>query len=232
MAIKYKKHYFEEKCMCYNFSFLQFYNDFNFKSKIKVLGQSASTEEIRSSSNTMIINYWSSAGHRGFKLRYTAQAPARKFQKPLLIVIYPSCIIMQYKRKYIFPIVIDFYITIIKNIRRNIYNLLIFLNNVLPAACGGNLRQLEGNITGPTSLPFNQTSYACYWILEPPESMVGSISDNRLTLTIKVTGYLGRSENRAGIIRKNCIRPQFIELQGKIKNTIQFLNLIHFSLYL
>ncbi|EFN66210.1 Cubilin [Camponotus floridanus] len=135
---------------------LSFYNDFSFKSKIKVLGQSASTEEIRSSSNTMIVNYWSSAGHRGFKLRYTAQAPA---------------------------------------------------------PCGGNLRQLEGNITGPTSLPFNQTSYVCYWILEPPESMVGSIYDNRLTLTIKVTGYLGRSENRLGIIRKRCIFPQFIELQ-------------------
>lgn len=100
------------------------------------------------------------------------------------------------------------------------YNLLIFFNNVLPAACGGNLRQLEGNITGPTSLPFNQSSYACYWILEPPESMVGSTYDNRLTLTIKVTGYLGRFDNRASIIRKNCILPQFIELQGKIKNII------------
>lgn len=88
---------------------------------------------------------------------------------------------------------------------------------MLPAACGGNLRQLEGNITGPTSLPFNQSSYVCNWILEPPENMVGPIYDNRLTLTIKVTGYLGRFENRPGIIRKNCIVPQFIKLQGKIK---------------
>ncbi|XP_050461753.1 cubilin-like [Cataglyphis hispanica] len=135
---------------------LSFYNDFNFRSKIKTLGQSASTEEIRSSSNIMIINYWSSAGHRGFKLRYTAQAPA---------------------------------------------------------PCGGNLRQLEGNITGPTSLPFNQTSYVCYWTLEPPENMIGSIYDNRTTLTIKVTGYLGRSENHANIVRRNCIYNQFIELQ-------------------
>ncbi|XP_014475365.1 PREDICTED: cubilin [Dinoponera quadriceps] len=56
---------------------LSFYNDFRFKSKIKTLGRvsQASTEEIKSSSNTMIIGYWSSSGHRGFKLRYTAQAP-------------------------------------------------------------------------------------------------------------------------------------------------------------
>lgn len=96
--------------MCYNFSLLQFYNDFGFKSKIKILGQSASsTEEIRSSSNTMIINYWSSAGHRGFKLQYMAQAPARKFQKPLLTIIYPSCIIItQCKRKCIFQLYLIF----------------------------------------------------------------------------------------------------------------------------
>ncbi|XP_029168402.1 cubilin-like [Nylanderia fulva] len=135
---------------------LSFYNDFGFNSKIIGLGQSAtSTEEIRSSSNTMIISYWSSTGHRGFKLRYTAQAPA---------------------------------------------------------PCGGHLRQLEGNITTPTSLPFNQTSFVCYWKLEPPENMIGSIYDNRMTLSIKIMGYLSRSDN-VSIIRRDCIYPIYVELE-------------------
>lgn len=115
-----------------------------------------------------------------------------------------------------FPIIFNFCMTIIKNIRRNIYDLLIFLDNAraLSVACGGILRQLEGNITGPTSLPFNQSSYVCFWTLEPPESMT-TIYDNRLTLTIKVVGYLGRSENRVNLIRENCIYPKYIELLGK-----------------
>jgi histidinol phosphatase-like PHP family hydrolase len=61
---------------------LQFYNDFHFRSKIKVLGQGAITEQsaVRSSTNTMSLGYWSSIGHRGLKLRYAAVAPARKLQ--------------------------------------------------------------------------------------------------------------------------------------------------------
>ncbi|XP_071569184.1 cubilin isoform X2 [Temnothorax nylanderi] len=136
---------------------LSFYNDFRFKSKIKVLGQGASImEEIRSSSNTMIIGYWSSAGHRGFKLRYTAEAPA---------------------------------------------------------PCGGTLREVQGNITGPTIPPFNQSSYACHWKLLPPENMISPVGDSRLTMTMKVTGLLGGPEWRASIIRRNCIYPQYIEVQ-------------------
>ncbi|XP_029048305.2 cubilin isoform X2 [Osmia bicornis bicornis] len=53
-----------------------FYNDFRFKSRIKVLRQNGTMELIRSSSNTMMISYSSSPGFRGFKLRYYAQAPA------------------------------------------------------------------------------------------------------------------------------------------------------------
>ncbi|TGZ53188.1 Cubilin [Temnothorax longispinosus] len=135
---------------------LSFYNDFRFKSKIKVLGQGAtSMEEIRSSSNTMIIGYWSSAGHRGFKLRYTAEAPA---------------------------------------------------------PCGGTLREVQGNITGPTIPPFNQSSYVCHWKLLPPENMISPVGDSRLTMTMKVIGLLGGPE-RSSIIRRNCIYPQYIEVQ-------------------
>ncbi|XP_012062648.1 PREDICTED: cubilin [Atta cephalotes] len=136
---------------------LTFYNDFRFKSRIRILGQGGTNiDEIRSSSNTMIISYWSSAGHRGFKLRYRAEAPA---------------------------------------------------------PCGGSLRTIEGNITGPTSPPFNQSSYVCNWKLEPPENMISSVGDTRLTLTIKVTGILGGSEH-SQIIRRSCIYPQYIEIHG------------------
>ncbi|KZC14141.1 Cubilin [Dufourea novaeangliae] len=55
---------------------LSFYNDFKFKSRIKVLNQNDTTQQIRSSSNTMMIGYSSSVGYRGFKLRYSAAAPA------------------------------------------------------------------------------------------------------------------------------------------------------------
>ncbi|CAK9795155.1 Cubn [Anthophora quadrimaculata] len=55
---------------------LMFYNDFRFRSRIKVLQQQMTTQQIRSSSNTMMIGYYSSPGYRGFKLRYHAQAPA------------------------------------------------------------------------------------------------------------------------------------------------------------
>ncbi|XP_039305004.1 cubilin isoform X2 [Solenopsis invicta] len=135
---------------------LTFFNDFRYRSKIKILGQGASIEEIRSSSNTMNIGYWSSAGHRGFKLRYTATAPA---------------------------------------------------------PCGRNLREIEGNITGPTKLPFNQSSYICHWKLEPPENMVASTDG--LTLSLKVTGILGGPSYRefSNHIRRQCIYPQYIELQ-------------------
>nr|XP_012218853.1 PREDICTED: cubilin-like [Linepithema humile] len=134
---------------------LSFYNDFRFKSKIKVLGQGASIEQIRSSTNTMSLGYWSSIGHRGFKLRYIA---------------------------------------------------------LPPAPCGASLRELEGNITGPTTLPFNQTSYVCNWKLEPPENMISLSNDTGLTLTIKVTGNLGGHESENNI-KRNCFFPQYIELE-------------------
>ncbi|EZA59389.1 Cubilin [Ooceraea biroi] len=145
---------------------LTFYNDYRFKSKIKVLGQGSTTQEIKSSSNTMLIAYWSSVGHRGFKLRYSAQ---------------------------------------------------------IPAPCGGNLREPAGNITGPRSLPFNESSYVCNWKLEPPESMIDLANNTGLTLTIKVSGFLGRTDNAAvqsyNLIHfrtyspRNCFIPQYIVLQ-------------------
>ncbi|XP_011637168.1 cubilin-like [Pogonomyrmex barbatus] len=132
---------------------LSFYNDFHYKSKIKVLGQGANTETIRSSSDTMLIGYWSSTGHRGFKLRYTAEAPA---------------------------------------------------------PCSGLVRQVEGNLTGPTNLPFNETSFVCHWRLQPPEYMISLINSSGLTLSVRVIGFLGGPEY--AIIRINCIYPQYIEI--------------------
>ncbi|XP_076655704.1 cubilin [Halictus rubicundus] len=57
-------------------SFLSFYNDFKFKSKIKSMTHNDTLRQIRSSSNTMTIGYFSSPGYRGFTSRYSASAPA------------------------------------------------------------------------------------------------------------------------------------------------------------
>jgi len=46
--------------------------------------------------------------------------------------------------------------------------------------------------------------------------MIASVADSRLTLTLKVTGFLGGPE-RMAFNRRNCIYPQYIEVQGKIK---------------
>jgi hypothetical protein len=73
---------------------------------------------------------------------------------------------------------------------------------------------VEGNITGPTTLPFNQTSYVCHWKLEPPENMISQFNGtDGLTLTLQVTGNLGGYDNEN--IRRNCFSSQYIELHGK-----------------
>lgn len=66
---------------------IQFYNDFNFRSTIKVLRPNSTTKRVTSSSNTMMIGSYTSSGYRGFKLHYFAEAPARTF------VEYPSNIL-------------------------------------------------------------------------------------------------------------------------------------------
>ncbi|KAK2582770.1 hypothetical protein KPH14_005035 [Odynerus spinipes] len=55
---------------------LSFYNDFQFKTRIRSVTKAMEVPSIRSSGNTMMIGYWASIGHRGFKLRYSAVAPA------------------------------------------------------------------------------------------------------------------------------------------------------------
>ncbi|XP_014605735.1 PREDICTED: cubilin-like [Polistes canadensis] len=55
---------------------LSFYNDFRMKSRIKTLMSNTDVPQIRSSGNTMLIGYWAPVGYRGFKLRYSAVAPA------------------------------------------------------------------------------------------------------------------------------------------------------------
>lgn len=115
-----------------------------------------------------------------------------------------------------FSIILNLYMTgHTQNIKKKFNHLLIFTD----LACGGNLTEIKGNITGPTNLPFNQSSFVCNWKLMPPENM---ISNNSLTMTIKVTGLLGGPE-RTNIIRRNCIYPQYIELHGKIKRNINII---------
>lgn len=57
----------------------QFYNDFHFKSRIKLVEQNTTEQQVKSSDNTMMIIYYSKPGYRGFKLRYYGVAPARTF---------------------------------------------------------------------------------------------------------------------------------------------------------
>jgi len=79
-------------------------------------------------------------------------------------------------------------------------------------ACGASLREVEGNLTGPTTLPFNQTSYVCHWKLQPPENMIGQFNGTGLTLTLRVIGNMSGHESN---IKKKCFSTQYIELHGK-----------------
>lgn len=94
----------------------------------------------------------------------------------------------------------------------------------MPVACGKVLMGLEGNITGPTSQPFNESSYVCNWRLVSPEYAVKLDNNTSMTLMIKVTGYLGGYRTTSG---RNCILTQYLELRGKIKDSIQFLITAH-----
>ncbi|XP_012276352.1 cubilin [Orussus abietinus] len=56
---------------------LSFYNDFNYKSRIAYVPPTDTRRQFRSSGNTMMVWFWSTgSGHRGFKARFTAVAPA------------------------------------------------------------------------------------------------------------------------------------------------------------
>jgi len=93
-------------------------------------------------------------------------------------------------------------------------------------ACGGHLREIAGNITSPSGLPFNESSYVCNWKLEPPESMIDLANNTGLTMTIKIIGFLSGSNNVQDLMMRsmprNCLLPQYIELQGKRKDLLSF----------
>lgn len=93
-------------------------------------------------------------------------------------------------------------------------------------ACGKQLREIEGNITLPTSLPFNETSYFCSWTFKPPEYINGSATDNStgVTLTIKVSSNFQNSPAEEVHSHLDTCSPpltQFIELSGKKEITNQ-----------
>ncbi|KAG7199007.1 hypothetical protein KM043_013159 [Ampulex compressa] len=134
---------------------VSFYNDLRYKSRIKVIGQTPNTDQVRSSSNNMMIGYWSSTGHRGIKFRYRAEAPA---------------------------------------------------------PCGGLIQEAQGVITPPQTLPFNASSFFCQWSLQPPESLTSMDNDTGLTLSVKVSGYVGGHEGY--FHSKYCVYPQFISVTG------------------
>ncbi|XP_017881696.1 cubilin [Ceratina calcarata] len=53
-----------------------FYNDFRYKSRIKLNPDNSTVGLIRSSSNMMMVGFYLTSGHRGLKFRYHAEAPA------------------------------------------------------------------------------------------------------------------------------------------------------------
>ncbi|XP_034938584.1 cubilin [Chelonus insularis] len=56
--------------------YLAFYNDLQSRSQIAVVRTGEYESHISSSTNFMLISFWSSTGHRGLKAQYTAYAPA------------------------------------------------------------------------------------------------------------------------------------------------------------
>ncbi|XP_076628821.1 cubilin [Colletes latitarsis] len=132
---------------------LSFYNDFRFRSRIKMLSQNDTMREIKSSSNTMMIGYSLHPGYRGFKLRYTG---------------------------------------------------------VAPAPCGREVKGVNGTLQPPSVRPFNESSYYCTWSIEAPKSMVAYGNDIGLTLSIRVTGFVGGMPS--SIHQRICYNYQYIML--------------------
>ncbi|XP_066598353.1 cubilin-like [Prorops nasuta] len=122
----------------YSDNTLTFYNDFQYKSRTKVVTQNNGMQQVTSSSNQMMIITWSTTGNRVFKLRYSA---------------------------------------------------------IAPSPCGALLKEAEGRLSVPSTLPFNETSYYCLWKLEPPENFISSTNDTGLTLSLKISGALGNRKS-------------------------------------
>lgn len=172
---------------------LQFYNDFRFKSRIKVVRQNGTMELIKSSSNTMMISYSSSPGYRGFKLRYYAQAPARTFIEQFLTN----------ERS---------------NFRSDFRNrwtnerVIIELRRIF-TACGGVRKDMNGTLSAPKTAPFNESSYFCQWSIEAPESLANNTDNTGVTLAVKVTGTVGNS--RGYVFSRFCYNFPHISLTGE-----------------
>ncbi|XP_057337332.1 cubilin-like isoform X2 [Microplitis mediator] len=56
--------------------YLAFYNDFQSKSKISIIRTQEHSNKFSSSTNLMLISFWSSSGHRGLKAHYIAAGTA------------------------------------------------------------------------------------------------------------------------------------------------------------
>lgn len=169
------------------FFFIQFYNDFRFKSRIKLIRHNDTIQQVRSSSNTMMIGYSSAPGFHGFKVRYNAVAPARTF-------LQPSDIGTGYSS-------------------RKLNCIFLTVLNIL--ACGGIIRDVKGNLSAPTAPPFNESSYFCSWSMEAPESMTNNENSTEVTLSLKVTGNVGGTARYS--FSRFCYNYQYISLSGKGK---------------
>ena len=144
-------------------------------------------QQVKSSSNTMMIGYSSAPGLHGFKVRYNAVAPARTF-------LQSSDIDTGYSGR---------------KLNRSFLSIL----NIL--ACGGIIRGVRGNVSAPTARPFNESSYFCSWSIEAPESITNNENSTGVTLSIKVTGNVGGTARYS--FSRFCYNYQYISLAGKGK---------------
>ncbi|KAH0568173.1 hypothetical protein KQX54_019308 [Cotesia glomerata] len=61
-----------------------------------------------------------------------------------------------------------------------------------PAPCGGNIDNYHGSLIAPTMAPFNRSSFYCEWALTAPPDLVREGVNSSATLTVSVTGTIGR----------------------------------------
>ncbi|XP_054002675.1 cubilin [Hylaeus anthracinus] len=83
---------------------------------------------------------------------------------------------------------------------------------VAPAPCGGVMKNVNGSLSAPRVRPFNESSYYCLWNVDAPESMLTNGNNTGLTMSLKVSGYVGGLPSFVN--PRFCYTHQYISLSG------------------